>query len=220
MPLLHQSVTMKTVVPDLPLISFSLPHYLCRSQCRSQCLSLICSNYISSTANNKTFKCHNENTSWDSKWIIYVISCPICNLQYVDQSNNLWARMNGHKSYFRLYAAGKINKMDNKLLCDHLTYHNIDYFHVSIVDMIHIGNNTESQLDELLSRKERKWIWDLGSITPYGLNQDDGYYCQNKRCRKKRLFSFIFLVIFLLLLLFNNIQFNGVDYTSLLLCAI
>ena len=135
--------------------------------------------------------------------------------------------MNGHKSDFRLYAAGKINKMDNKLLYDHLICHNIDYFHVIIVDMIHVGNNTESQLDELLSKKERKWIWDLCSITPYGLNQDDGYYCQNKRCRKRvvryrtlRLFILIFLVIFLLLLLFHNIQFNGVDYTSLLLCAI
>ena len=78
-----------------------------------------------------------------------------------------------------------INKMDNKLLYDHLICHDIDYFHVSIVDMIRIGNNTESQLDELLSRKERKWIWDLCSITPYGLNQVDGYYCQNKRCRKR-----------------------------------
>ena len=120
-----------------------------------------------------------------TKWIIYVISCPICNLQYVGQSNNPRARMNGHKSDFRLYAAGKINKMDNKLLYDHLICHNIDYFHVSIVDMIHVGNNTESQLEELLSRKERKWIWDLCSITPYGLNQDDGYYCQKKRCRKR-----------------------------------
>ena len=80
--------------------------------------------------------------------------------------------MNGHKSDFRLYAAGKINKMDNKLLYDHLICHNIDYFNVSIIDMINVGNNTESQLDEL-SRKERKWIWDLCSITPYGLNQDD-----------------------------------------------
>ena len=210
MPLLHQSVTMKTVVPDLPLISFSQPHNLCRSLCRAKlrqtasvndepprpsqscgksrcklCLSLICSNHISSTANNKTFKCYNDNTSCDSKWIIYVISCPICNLQYVGQSNNFRARMNGHKSDFRLYAAGRSNKMDNKLLYDHLICHNIDYFHVSIVDMIQVGNNTESQLDELLSRKERKWIWDLCSITPYGLNQDDGYYCQNKRCRKR-----------------------------------
>ena len=195
MPLLHQSVTMKTVVPDLPLISFSQPHNLCRSLCRAKllqaasvndepprpsqscgksrcrlCLSLICSNYISSTANNKTFKCYNENTSCDSKWIIYVIFCPICHLQYVGQSNNFRARMNGHKSDFRLYAAGNINKMDNKLLYDHLISHDIDYFHVSIVDMIHVGNNTDSQLDELLSRKERKWIWDLCSITPYGLN--------------------------------------------------
>ena len=68
--------------------------------------------------------------------------------------------MNGLKSEFRIYAAGKINKMDNKLLYDHLICHDIDCFHVCIVDMIHIGNNTESQLEELLSRKERKWNWD------------------------------------------------------------
>ena len=72
------------------------------------------------------------------------------------QSNNYTARMNGHKSDFRLYAAGKINKMDNKLLYDQLICHNIDYINVSIVDMIQVGNNTESQLDALLSRKERK----------------------------------------------------------------
>ena len=150
MPLLHQSVTKKTVVPDLPLISFSQHCNLCRSLCRAKliqaasvndepprpsqscgksrcelCLSLICSKYISSTANNKTLKCHNENTSCDSKWIIYVTSCPICNLQYVGQSNNFRARMNGHKSDFRCYAAGKINRMDNKLLYDHLICHDI-----------------------------------------------------------------------------------------------
>ena len=210
LPLLHQSATMKTAVRALSLISFIQPRKLCGGLCRAMrrqtisvndephrpskscgksrcglCLSLICSNYISCIANNKTFKCHNENTSCDTNWNIYVISCPICNLQYVGQSNNFRARMNGHMSDFRLYAAGKINKMDNKLLYDHLICYNIDYFHVSIVDMIHVGNNTESQNEEILSRKERKWIWDLGSITPYGLTQDDGYYCQNKRCRKR-----------------------------------
>ena len=92
--------------------------------------------------------------------------------------------------------------------------------------MIHVGNNTESQLEELLGRKERKWIWDLGSMTPYGLLQNEEVYCQNKRSRYRsvlyrtlRLFIHIFLVIFLLFLLFNDIQFNGVDYTSLLPCA-
>ena len=36
MPLLHQSVTMITVVPDLALISFSQSHNLCRSLCRAK----------------------------------------------------------------------------------------------------------------------------------------------------------------------------------------
>ena len=111
-------------------------------------------------ANNKTLKYHNENTSCDAKWVIYVISCPTCKLQYVGQSNNFRARMNGHKSDFRHYTASKTNKMDNKLLYCHLICHKIDYFHVCIVDMIHIGNNTESQLEDLLRRKERKYYYD------------------------------------------------------------
>ena len=52
---------------------------------------------------------------------------------------NTWARiitlelaLNVHKSDFRLYAAGMINRMANKLLYDHLFCHNIDYFHVCI----------------------------------------------------------------------------------------
>ena len=32
----------------------------------------------------------------------------------------------------------------------------LDYFHVCIVDMIHVGNNTESLFEEHLGRKERK----------------------------------------------------------------
>ena len=46
--------------------------------------------------------------------------------------------------------------MDNKLLYDRLICHDTDYFHVCILDMIHIGNNTEYLLEELLRRKERK----------------------------------------------------------------
>ena len=82
------------------------------------------------------------------------------------QSNSIRARMNVHKSDFRLYAAGKINRMATKLSYDHLICHYIHYFNVCIADMIHVGNNTESQIEELLGRKERKLIWDLGSIAP------------------------------------------------------
>ena len=125
MSLLLQSVSMKTVVPDLPHISLSQPRNMCRTLCRAKlrhtavvndepprpsqfcgksrcklCLSLICSNYISSTDKNKTFKCHNEDISCDFKWIIFVISCTICNLQYVDHSNNFRVCMNEHKGNF------------------------------------------------------------------------------------------------------------------------
>ena len=64
--------------------------------------------------------------------------------------------MNGHKSDLRLYTAGQINRMGNELLYDHLICHNIDYLHVCIFDMIHVDNNTQSQLEELISMKERK----------------------------------------------------------------
>ena len=128
-----------------------LDHHKVAANHVANCLLLICSNYISSTANNRTFKCHDENTTFDSKWIIYVISCPICNLQYVGQSNNFRARMNGHKNDFRRCTGVKTNKMDNKLLYDHLICHNTYYFHECILDMIHVGNNIESQLEELLS---------------------------------------------------------------------
>ena len=43
-------------------------------------------------------------------------------VQYVryDMWVRFRVRMNGYKNVFRLYAVGKFNKMDNKLLNDHL----------------------------------------------------------------------------------------------------
>ena len=115
MPQLHQSVTIKTVIPDLPIISFSQhpksgdswaklhqppsvnyeapgPSQSCgKSHCKC-CLSFIFSNYITSTSNNKTLKCNNENTSCDSN--VINVFCNISRLQYVGQSNNFRTRMN------------------------------------------------------------------------------------------------------------------------------
>ena len=111
MPLLHQSVTTKSVVPDLPIICFSQPHNLCRSLCRSMirqppsandepprpsqscgksrcelCFSLICSSNNSSTGNNKNFKFHSENTTFDSKTLFMLFLVPSI-------GHNTWARV-------------------------------------------------------------------------------------------------------------------------------
>ena len=101
-------------------------------------------NKINIESCGKIMLCYAKNTSCDSKWVIYVFH-PIRKLQHVGQSTNFRAHMNGHKSDFRLYAAGKPTKMDNKLLYDQLIYHNIDYFQVCIIDLIHAHNNKERQ---------------------------------------------------------------------------
>ena len=75
------------------------------------------------------------------------------------------------------------NVMEKISIILYIKYYYIYY--ITILDMIHVGNNTESQLEELLGRKERKCIWDLGSMTPYDLCQDDGFHCQNKMCRNR-----------------------------------
>ena len=94
--------------------------------------------------------------------------------------------MNGHKSDFRLYRAGTSNKFDSKILYDHLIFHNCDSFKVQIVDRVLIGNRNKETCDLLLNVKEREWIWKLDTVTPKGLNMDDGFYCQNKHFRKVR----------------------------------
>ena len=66
--------------------------------------------------------------------------------------------MNGHRSDFRFYASGKSSKMDNKLLYDHLMEHNLDYFHVQIVDKVFVGGKGTQQLHTDLDHKE-EWIW-------------------------------------------------------------
>ena len=57
-----------------------------------------------------------------------------------------------------LCAAGRIKKMDSKLLSHHLICHDIDYHQLCFVDLIRVDNNNEHHLEELLGIKERKWI--------------------------------------------------------------
>ena len=210
MPILHQSERMKNAVPQAPTISFRQPPSLGRTLCRAKlrtmnenttepsrpcgkkrckmCDILICSDTItitnSTTQRKQTFQCHNQNTNCDSTWIIYCIHCPICDKLYVGQSNNLRLRMNGHRSDFGLYRTGKSTKMDNKVLYDHLLDHGTDKFNVQILDSVTLESSASAQAHVLLNKKEREWIWKLNTVTPNGLNSDDGFFSQNKKARK------------------------------------
>ena len=93
--------------------------------------------------------------------------------------------MNGHKSDFRKYRDGDADKTEVKVLYAHLTAHNQSKFNVQIVDHIYIGGRTKEQLHDELNTRERKWIWKLDTVSPKGLNTDDGFYTQNKKSRSK-----------------------------------
>jgi len=208
LPLLHQSEKMKEVIPRQPIMSFSQPPNLGRLLCRAKlktpsvrntppchpcgkkrcklCLVLNCSDSIKSTSSSRTFKCNNGGTNCDSEWVIYVIECPVCALQYVGQSNNFRFRMNGHRSDFKLYISGESNKMDQKVLYDHLRSHNIVSFNVQILDTLVTSKRSVDKLHEMLNDREKQWIWKLDTVIPKGLNSDDCFFSHNKKARKTR----------------------------------
>ena len=68
--------------------------------------------------------------------------------------------------------------MNNILLHDYLSHHNIYYFHVCIVDFICVGKDNKLHLYKQI--KDHKFIWELVFITPCSLKQDDGFAVKSK----------------------------------------
>ena len=187
LPVLHQSEKMKEVMPSPPTMSFRQPGSLKKSLCRAKlrqpkekeeatepakkcdkitcklCDIIECSDCVTSASNQRKFKCRNRNSSCGSLWVIYVISCPECQLQYVGQTNNFRLRMNGHKSDFRQYRNGRSDKTEVKVLYAHLAAHKQNTFKVQIVDYIDSCGRTNEQLHEELNKREKEWIWKLHS---------------------------------------------------------
>ena len=94
--------------------------------------------------------------------------------------------MNGHRSDFKLYISGESNKMDHKVLYDHLRSHNIVSFNVQILDTLVTSKRSVDKLHEMLNDREKQWIWKLDTVIPKGLNSDDCFFSHNKKARKTR----------------------------------
>jgi hypothetical protein len=119
---------MREAVPCVPSISFRQPPNLAKILCLAKLKKqekdtrepnkpcnarkskkcqlrplLVTNETIISTATGRTHKCRNKDTDCNSTWLIYVISCAVCDLQYVSQISNFRNRMNGQKSCLRRF---------------------------------------------------------------------------------------------------------------------
>ena len=135
-----------------------------------------------SNISGRKFKCRNFGTTCDAKWVIYCILCPICNAQYVGQTNNFRFRMNAHKSELAKCVNDNLNPNLCTELYKHLRDHSPCFFYVQILDLI---SSSCSDRDDVLNRKEKEWIWKLDCVYPKGLNINDGFNCQNSKRRSQ-----------------------------------
>lgn len=153
LPLLHLSSRMREAVPEPPIVSFRQPSHLKNLLVKAKvknprpkgepsrpcyrgktkpcqlCSKLVASDIVTSTANRRNIHCFNENTTCSSKWVFYLISCPVCFKQYVGQTNDLGLRINGHKSNLKKFRKGKTLSSHCTELYKHLSSHSpVDFF--------------------------------------------------------------------------------------------
>ena len=143
------------------------------SPCLSKTRTLCCKQVISTTSfksnqTNRIFKIfHNINCK--STFLIYLLECNICNIQYVGKSETTFnIRLNNHR---------KDVKDPNALPADkHFTLPGHDFNRNAKFTLIEKLTNTNKgaieTLKERLKNRENFWIIKLRIFTPNGLNQE------------------------------------------------
>lgn len=136
----------------------------CINKC-NRCLtckySLLTDLTFTSNTNHHTYSViTNSNLSCTSKNVIYLISCNICNLQYIGQTKQcLRDRLNGHRNKI------KQNLLKTPIVSHfNLPNHTFDNLKIQFI---------ENVLDEsIILERELFWIKTLQTISPFGLNDN------------------------------------------------
>ena len=143
------------------------------SPCLSSTRTLCCKQVVStacfkSNQTNRVVKIfHNINCK--STFLIYLLECNLCNIQYVGKSETTFnIRLNNHR---------KDVKDPNDLPADkHFTLQGHDFNKNAKFSLIEKFTNTNKvateTLKERLQNHENSWIIKLGTLTPNGLNQE------------------------------------------------
>ena len=141
-------------------------------QCNSTrclcCQQLISTTTFKSNQTNKTLKIYHR-VNCKSSFVIYLLECYICNIQYVGKSETPFnIRLNNHR---------KDVKNPNAIpACKHFNRHDHDFNNhgkiIIIEQLRNIRKTSTETLKERLKQRGNFWIMKLETLVPLGLNQD------------------------------------------------
>ena len=203
-PVLESSERCKQAFKDLPVMAFrrpkSLKDYLVRARLKpadsgvreqgtvkcgnKRCM--ICKEHLKigqSFTSKKTNKSYSINYHLDcnSENVVYLLSCRVCNLQYVGSTvTSFRLRFNNHKSRIATHskASRAYKDMDDPLYKHFCSagHQGVKDVEVTLIDRVS-GNECD------LREKEGQWGYRLKTLTPDGLNTNDFFYSQNRKAR-------------------------------------
>ena len=137
------------------------------SRCLS-CQQIIATTTFESTQTKEKFNIYHK-VSCKSNYVIYLLECLLCKIQYVGKSETPFhIRLNNHR---------KDIKNPNAIeACQHFnnwnhTFHKHGKF-ILIEQLNNIKNTSTEVLKQRLKDRENYWIKRLKTLTPFGLNQE------------------------------------------------
>ena len=199
-PLLHCSDVLRTAVPELPIVTFRRPFNLgnhlvrakvskavhpppplvgpCKKSRCQICPVIQTDNVIKSCVSGHSYRVKCEFANCDTSNIVYVLSCKLCDLQYVGSTvTKFRTRFNNHRSRIRNFNCR--NSDDGFRLYEHFSNHQ-----GPLQDCMTVHFLESSDCEESLRFAETQWIWKLKSLFPNGLNVNDGFCRQLSNKRK------------------------------------
>ena len=127
---------------------------------------------FTSSNNNKTFKIF-HSVYYQSSWVIYIIECNICNLQYIGKSETAFnACLSNHRNHIK-------KGISSCQLTEHFLHnkrtHNFDNnVIITIIEQIRKDNISNEQNKYFLRHREIFWQKELNFMQPNGLNKRIG----------------------------------------------
>ena len=127
---------------------------------------------FTSSNNNKIFKIF-HSVNCQSSWVIYIIECNICNLQYIGKSKTAFnLHLNNHRNHIK-------KGISSCELTEHFLHHKRTYNFdnnviITIIEQIRKDNISNQGKKDLLRRQEIFWQKKLNSMPPNGLNERIG----------------------------------------------